>query len=250
MLLFSGQGPGARLRPDAVHLHVRAEGRGPVRGHAAEQRARRGPEEHGHAAEGDRAAAEGDHHEPEGDYTRADLQTRALRESKRPRAWGGARRRRRREEEGAGHQEHHGGCVQGAHGHSNAAVPDSTVPETEVGELGGKYFQLNRRLTFNLKCIFIVLKVLLYRQEGHILFIILYIYFEAFFAFLLLHLYQLFVGLVSWLVRFYYYEPDKIIGFSGHLAVTLSSQTARCLKTVRLRKTNPHALIMETSEST
>lgn len=57
----------ARLRTDAIYLHVGAQGYGPVHGHNAEQRPGGGPEDHGHAAAGDRAAAKGDHYEPKGD---------------------------------------------------------------------------------------------------------------------------------------------------------------------------------------
>lgn len=60
-------------RTDAVHLHVCTKGYGHLRSHFAEQRARRGLEDHCYAAAGDGFAAERDDHEPKRDYQRTDL---------------------------------------------------------------------------------------------------------------------------------------------------------------------------------
>lgn len=79
-------------RTDAVHLHVRAKGRGHLRSHFAEQRAGRGFEDHRDAATGNGSAAEGDDHEPERDDPRTDLKVGAVREPERLRAWGRATR--------------------------------------------------------------------------------------------------------------------------------------------------------------
>lgn len=120
----------ARLRTDAVYLHVGAQGYGLVHGHDAEQRAGGGSEDHGDAAAGDRAAAEGDHNEPKGDNQGTNVQAEPLREPKPPR--GGTRR------ETAGVEEHDGGCIPGHHGHSGPAGTDFTDAETETGESRGR----------------------------------------------------------------------------------------------------------------
>lgn len=65
-------------RTDAVHLHVRTQRRGHMRSHSAEQRARRGLEDHCYAASGDRFAAERDDHEPKRDDQRTDLKVGSL----------------------------------------------------------------------------------------------------------------------------------------------------------------------------
>lgn len=123
----------ARLRTDAVYLHVGAQGYGPV--HDAEQRAGGGLEDHGHAAAGDRAAAEGDHHEPEGDNQGAYVQVEPLRESEFPLCFRSCRGTRREE---ARVEEHHGGCIPGNHGHPGTAGTDFTDAQAETGELGGR----------------------------------------------------------------------------------------------------------------
>lgn len=120
----------ARLRTDAVYLHVGAQGYGLVHGHDAEQRAGGGLEDHGHAAAGDRAAAKGDHYEPKGDNQGTNVQVEPLREPEPPGGW--TRR------ETAGVQEHHGGCIPGHHGHSGPAGTDFTDAETETGEPRGR----------------------------------------------------------------------------------------------------------------
>ncbi|KAI4832389.1 hypothetical protein KUCAC02_015358, partial [Chaenocephalus aceratus] len=116
----------ARLRTDAVYLHVGAQGYGLVRGHDAEQRSGGGPEGHGLAAAGDRAAAEGDHHEPEGDNQGTNVQVEPLREPEPP---GRGTRR-----EAARGEEHDGGCIPGHHGHPGPAGADFTDAQTETGE--------------------------------------------------------------------------------------------------------------------
>ena len=120
----------ARLRTDAVYLHVGAQGYGLVHGHDAEQRSGGGPEDHGHAAAGDRAAAEGDHYEPKGDNQGTNVQVEPLREPEPP--CGGTRR------EAAGVQEHDGGRVPGHHGHPGPAGTDLTDAQTEAGESRGR----------------------------------------------------------------------------------------------------------------
>lgn len=120
-------------RPDPVHLHVRAQEHGHMRGHLAEQRAGRRCQDHRHAAARDGAAAEGDHHEPEGDHPGVDLQVGALREPERAggRAAGG-------QEEGDREQKHHGGCIEGPRGDLDAALADFAVAEAALREPGGR----------------------------------------------------------------------------------------------------------------
>ena len=100
-----------------------------MRRHDAEQRAGGGPEDHGHAAAGDRAAAEGDHHEPEGDHQGTHLQTQPLRGTGAPRG--------RRQRQAPGPQEHHGRRVPGHHGHAGPAWTHFTDAETKTGKPGG-----------------------------------------------------------------------------------------------------------------
>lgn len=88
------------LWTDAVHLHVRAQGYGHMRRYTAEQRARGGSQEHGHAAERDGAATEGNDHEPKGNDQGTDFQADKVRKSERVRA---RRREGRRTTEGNGH---------------------------------------------------------------------------------------------------------------------------------------------------
>lgn len=121
----------ARLRTDAVYLHVGAQGCGLVHGHDAEQRSGGGPEDHGHATAGDRSAAKGDHHEPKGNNQGTDLEVEPLREPELP-GGGGTWR------QAAGVDEHDGGRVPGHHGHSGPVGTDFTDAQTEAGESRGR----------------------------------------------------------------------------------------------------------------
>lgn len=122
-------------RTDAVHLHVRAQEHGHMRGHFAEQRARGRLEEHRHSAAGDGSAAKGDHHESKGDHQGADLKVGPLREPERRRAWG---RAARGQEERGWYQKHDGGCVEGPRGHFDAALADFAVAEAALRKPGGR----------------------------------------------------------------------------------------------------------------
>lgn len=120
-------------RTDAVHLHVRAQEHGHMRGHLAEQRAGGRRQDHRHAAAGDGSAAEGDDHEPKRDHKGADLEVGALREPERA---GG--RAARGQKEGRRQQKHHGGCIKGPRGHFDAALADFAVAEAALREPGGR----------------------------------------------------------------------------------------------------------------
>ncbi len=120
----------ARVRTDAVYLHVGAQGYGLVHCHDAEQRPGGGHEDHGHAATGDGAAAEGDHYEPKGDNQGTNVKVEPLREPEPP---GGGTRR-----ETAGVEEHDGGCIPGHRGDSDPAGTDFTDAQTETGESRGR----------------------------------------------------------------------------------------------------------------
>lgn len=120
----------ARLRTDAVYLHLGAQGCGLVHGYDAEQRSGGGPEEHGHATAGDRAAAKGDHYEPKGDNQGTNVQVEPLREPELPGGgtwW-----------ETAGVDEYDGGCVPGHRGYSGPVGADFTDAQTETGESRGR----------------------------------------------------------------------------------------------------------------
>lgn len=134
---LSGRGEfGARSRTDTIYLHVGSKGYRSVHGHNAEQRAGGGPEDHGHAAAGDRVATKGDNYEPEGDNQRINVQAEPLRGSE-P-ACGGRRR------EAAGVEEHDGRRIPGHHGHSGPVGTDFTDAETEIGKSRGMHVEENR----------------------------------------------------------------------------------------------------------
>lgn len=123
--------PRARLRTDAVYLHVSAQGYGLVHSYDAKQRPGGRPEEHYHTTAGDRAAAKGDHCEPKGDNQGTNIQVEPLREPEPPcgrRTWRSA----------AGVEEHDGGCISGHYGYSGPAGTDFTDAQTETGESRGR----------------------------------------------------------------------------------------------------------------
>lgn len=122
---------GARTRTDAIYLYLGAQEYGLMHGFDAEQRAGGGPEDHGHATAGDRAAAKGDHHEPKGDNQGTDVQTQPLRGTDSPRS--GTQR------EATWVQEYDGGCIPGHHGHSGPAWTDFTDAETKTGKPRGMH---------------------------------------------------------------------------------------------------------------
>lgn len=68
----------ARLRTDAIYLHVGAQRYGLVHRYDAEQRTGGRPKDHDHTAAGDRAAAKGDHREPKGDNQGTNVQVKPL----------------------------------------------------------------------------------------------------------------------------------------------------------------------------
>lgn len=134
-LPVSGEFVSRLWRTDAVHMHVRAQGYGHLRSHFAEQRARRGLEDHRHAAAGDGFAAERDDHEPKRDRQGTDLKVGSMREPERRRARG---RAARGQEERRWGKKHDGGCIEGPRGHFGATITDFTVAEAEVRKPGGR----------------------------------------------------------------------------------------------------------------